>query len=229
MSHDDFDFEPLPGLPAALPEGERLLWQGSPDWRSLAARAYHVRKVAAYFGILMAWRVGVGVFEGHTASAILLSCLFLAALGGMAVGVLALLAYLNARSTVYSITSRRILLRHGVAVPLTMNVPFSRIDNAALKTFANGTGDIAMSLMATDRIGYLISWPHVRPGKFTHPEPSFRALRDASAAASLLSVALAAEAGPDAVRTDRQTGLAPAPGTRPSGTRVPEPRTAAVA
>ena len=32
MSHDDFAFEPRRGLPAVLPDGERLLWQGSPRW-----------------------------------------------------------------------------------------------------------------------------------------------------------------------------------------------------
>jgi hypothetical protein len=31
---DDFAGEPIPGLPADLPEGEKLLWQGSPGWRS---------------------------------------------------------------------------------------------------------------------------------------------------------------------------------------------------
>ena len=32
----DFNFEPQPGLPAPLPQGEDLLWQGSPDARLLA-------------------------------------------------------------------------------------------------------------------------------------------------------------------------------------------------
>ncbi len=66
MSHDDFSFEPRRGLPALLPEGERLLWQGSPRWQSLAVRAYQVRKVAVYFGILVAWRIAAGVNAGHS-------------------------------------------------------------------------------------------------------------------------------------------------------------------
>ena len=53
MRHDDFEFEPVRGLPAMLPPGERLLWQGNPAWRSLAIRAYHVRKVALYFAVLV--------------------------------------------------------------------------------------------------------------------------------------------------------------------------------
>jgi hypothetical protein len=52
MSHDDFEFEPIRGLPAMLPAGERLLWQGTPNWRGLAVRSYHVRKIAAYFAFL---------------------------------------------------------------------------------------------------------------------------------------------------------------------------------
>lgn len=226
MSHDDFAFEPVPGLPAALPQGERLLWQGSPQWGSLAVRAYHVRKVAVYFGALVVWRIGVGVYNGHALADIGVSCAFLIVLGGIAVGVLTLLAYFNARSTVYSITSRRVLLRHGVAVPLTMNVPFRLIDDAALKTFGDHTGDIALRLPDQERIGYLITWPHLRPGKITRPQPSLRALGDAQEAAGILAAALAVDAGVEAVRV-------PAAETPvPAGERarvLPRPRSAAVA
>jgi hypothetical protein len=195
MSHDDFDFEPIRGLPAMLPAGEKLLWQGSPEWKSLAIRAYHVRKIGIYFLLLVLWRIGAGIGAGHAPSAIVSSCLILAGLGSIAIGVLALLAYCNARSTVYSITSRRVLLRHGIAVPLTMNVPHTLIDNAALKSFSNGTGDIALTLSRRERAGYLITWPHVRPRRFARPEPSFRALTDAADAAQILRLALTAQAG----------------------------------
>ena len=30
MHHDDFKFEPVRGLPEALPEDEHILWQGAP-------------------------------------------------------------------------------------------------------------------------------------------------------------------------------------------------------
>jgi len=193
MSHDDFEFEPIRGLPAMLPPGETLLWQGSPRWESLAVHAYHVRKVAIYFCALALWRIAVGIHNHHTATAVAASCLFLLALGGIAIGVLSVLAYLNARSTVYSITTRRLLLRHGVAVPLTMNIPFTQIESADLRNFADGTGDIALRIAREQRIGYLITWPHLRPGQITRPAPSFRALSDAAHAARLLGAALAAE------------------------------------
>jgi hypothetical protein len=210
MSDHDFDFEPIRGLPALLPAGEKLLWQGSPEWKSLAIHAYHVRKIAIYFLLLVLWRIGVGMSSGHTASAIATSCLVLGGLGCIAIGVLALLAYCNARSTVYSITSRRVLLRHGIAVPLTMNVPYTLVDNAALKNFSDGTGDIALALSRRDRVGYLITWPHVRPGRFARPEPSFRALTDAAAAARILGVALAAQGAPADAAPAAATAAAPA-------------------
>jgi hypothetical protein len=76
-----------------------------------------------------------------------------------------------------------------------MNVPHALIDNAAVKSFSNGTGDIALTLLRRERVGYLIAWPHVRPGRFARPEPSFRALTDAAAAARILGLALSAQAG----------------------------------
>ena len=53
---NEYETEPVPGLPERLPAGERMLWQGGPRWQTLARRAFHVRKVAAYFGFLMLWR-----------------------------------------------------------------------------------------------------------------------------------------------------------------------------
>jgi len=224
MSHDDFAFEPIPGLPAELPRSESLLWQGSPDWKSLAIRAYHVRKIAVYFLALVLWRIGDGLYEGHEASAIAVSCLFLAALCLLAIGVLSLLAYLNARSAVYSITSRRVLLRHGVAVPMTMNLPLKFIDCAALKTFSNGTGDIALKLPKEQRISYLITWPHLRPGRVTRPEPSFRALRDARTAAQVLSAALTAQIATDSAGVPPNTYQVNPGAAKPSTPHSPSAR-----
>ena len=50
----EYDFEPVRGLPEALPEGEEILWQGAPDWAGFAVHALHVRLVTAYFAVLAA-------------------------------------------------------------------------------------------------------------------------------------------------------------------------------
>ena len=197
MSHDDFAFEPRRGLPGVLPPGERLLWQGTPNWRGLAVRSYHVRKIAAYFALLALWRAAVGVAGGQSVASLAIGAGFIAVLGVAAIATLAGLAYLNARSAVYSITTRRVLVRQGVAVPVTLNLPLQYIEAAGLRLFRDGTGDIALTIGHAQRIAFIINWPHLKPGRFTRPEPSLRALDDAREAARILAGALAAESVPD--------------------------------
>jgi hypothetical protein len=86
--HDDFAFEPTPGLPEKLPEGENLLWQGSPDWRALARSAFHVRKVALYFALLLAWTMATDMMDGAPMADMAMSALWLLASGAIAVGIL---------------------------------------------------------------------------------------------------------------------------------------------
>ncbi len=49
--------EPIRGLPGHLPAGEHILWQGSPDWRTLSRSALKAHWVAVYFGGLAVWNV----------------------------------------------------------------------------------------------------------------------------------------------------------------------------
>ena len=44
-------------LPAPLPVGERVIWQGKPSFTGLALRSFHIREVAIYFGLLLVWRL----------------------------------------------------------------------------------------------------------------------------------------------------------------------------
>jgi len=50
----EHEWEAAPGLPSALPAGERVVWQGAPNWKRLAIHAFHVRKVALYFAFMLA-------------------------------------------------------------------------------------------------------------------------------------------------------------------------------
>ncbi len=211
MNHDDFAFEPVRGLPAALPRGESLLWQGSPQWWPLALGAYHLGKVALYFLALFLWRVGSGLASGSGIGASLGSGVPMLVLGTIACVILGSLAYASARSAVFSITTARIIMRHGIAVPTTMNVPFELLQGAALKRVTESNGDLAMRLRDDQRSGYLISWPYVRPGRLAHPEPCFRALSDAGKAAKTLADAMLAHSGPALVRRE-----VPVPDVAPS-------------
>lgn len=188
----EHDAEPIPGLPDRLPAGERMLWQGSPAWWPLAKSAFHVRAVAVYFALLAAWRVVSVHADGAGVADALMAALIALALGAAAVGLLGLIAWLMARTTLYTLTSRRLIFRIGVAFPMTVNLPFKVIDAASLKAGAADAGDIALEVRADQRLSYLIMWPYVRPWRFARPQATLRALPRAAQVAAHLSAALAA-------------------------------------
>jgi hypothetical protein len=196
------------GLPAPLPPGERLLWQGAPRWGALARRAFHVRKLAIYCAVLVAWRVVADVSDGQPPAAVALGALWLSPFVLGAVGIPVLLAWLFSRTTVYTITSRRVVLRSGVALPMTLNIPFRVVASAALKTYRDGTGDIPLVLAGSDRISYLHLWPNARPWRVTRPEPMLRGVPDGAGVAEILAGALAAAAGPAPPEQSQERGSA---------------------
>lgn len=217
--HDDFAAEPVRGLPQRLPEGERLLWQGSPRWWALACEVFHIRAVAGYFVALMAWRAGAKLAEGADPLYALGTGLSLLPLAAGGVGLLALLAAVIARAAVYTITSKRIVMRIGVAFTATFNIPFQAIGRADLRARRAGAGDIVLQVLPPARIGYLHLWPHVRPWRLARPEPMLCGLPDAAAAAQIL--AAAARAALPAESSPPPLPASPAPQVR--GARAPEP------
>lgn len=183
------------GLPDELPAGEQLLWQGAPSWRALCVRAFHVRKVAAYFGLLVLWRAAAGAADGADAAAIATACASLLALAVAAIGILALLAWLSSRTTIYSITSQRVVFRCGIALSMDLNFPYRAIGAAGLSLHGDGTGDIALTLPKGTRIAYLNLWPHARPWHLRAPQPTLRCVPQAARVADLLSRSLTAATG----------------------------------
>ena len=193
-NHDDFDFEPVRGLPQMLPQGERMLWQGAPRWQDLAVHAFHVRKVIWYFAGLTLLAGVLRLAEGENFAYAARPFQWLMPMGLVAAALLAGLAYLSARTSVYTITTKRVVMRIGMALPVTLNLPFSQIDGAALRSLSNGSGDIPLKVTKKERIAYLLLWPHARPFHFTHPQPALRCVPRADDVASLLAAALAGTA-----------------------------------
>ena len=186
--HDD---EAEPGLPAPLPAGERLLWRGAPDWRVLLRSGFHFNKFALYFGVLVAWRAVATLADGGSTGAALATTFWTVPLAALALGFIAGLAWLVARTAVYTITDRRVVMRVGIVLTVTFNLPLRRIEAARLHATAGRSGDIALALNAEDRIGYLHLWPHVRPWRLARTEPTLRALPQAEQVALVLADALA--------------------------------------
>ena len=174
--HHEHEFEAAPGLPERLPADERLLWQGAPQWRQVAVHVFHVRTLAIYFAAMMLLQATylLGEPERNLFKPLLLSFL----LSIISLSILSLMAWLTARTALYTLTNKRVVMRIGVVLTLTFNLPLRMLAAASLKTNADGTGDIALKLAGNDHIAWLNLWPHARPWALRHPEPSMRCIAD---------------------------------------------------
>ena len=166
------------------------MWQGAPAFPDLAFRALHVRTVLAYFTLLFVWSVGMSMSDGASFLGAFWIALRLVPVALAAAAILGFYAWLAARGTVYTITTRRVVMRFGVALPMTLNIPFSVIGNVAVRTYRDGTGDVPLTLSG-ERVSYIALWPHVRPWRTARPEPMLRTVPDAARVAKILANALA--------------------------------------
>ncbi len=206
----EHEFEAVHGLPEALPAGEVPLWQGSPDALLMARQALHLDLLLVYFGGLLAWR-GIGSWvDGASTGHILMGLAGMLPLVLLALGLLSVIAWLIARTTVYTVTNRRVVMRVGVVLSITFNLPYAQIASAGFRPrgarAASGQqgGDIVLSLAGSDRIAYLHLWPHVRPWQLKRTQPMLRGLADAGAVAQILAQALQQA---EAVRASQTTAL----------------------
>lgn len=198
----EHEIEPVPGLPERLPKGERMLWQGSPRWQTLALTAFHVRALAVYFALLAVWRGLTSAYDGNAFGIVLADIVSVVPIAAIAIGVLCILAWAIGRSTLYTITSERLVMRYGMALPKCINIPFKTIEGAGLHLRADGSGDIPVSLTKANKVAYLVLWPHARPWRLGHAEPMLRSIPDARRAADHLATALAAHAGAQGAALD---------------------------
>lgn len=191
----EHEFEPAFGLPEPLPKGELMLWQGAPAFSDLALRVFHLRKAAIYFAVLIASRAVFLGYSGQGFLDVVYGLMLPVLLAGVALGALATLAWLTASTTAYTLTDQRVVMRIGIVLTLTFNLPLKRIETAGLQIHKNGFGDIPLALNGGDRIGWLNLWPHARPWRIAKPEPMLRCIPNAPALALQLQNAWAAATG----------------------------------
>jgi len=204
-NHDDFDFEHSPGIPAPLPPGEHILWQGSPDRWEIAKSAFHIRKIAVYFALILIIQMASSLLtDSATPVASSLKTVLLSFAG---LGILGTLAWLTARVTIYTITNKRVLIRFGIALQITINLPFSQISAADMRVGKNGFGDLPLTLKDSRRVNYLVLWPHVRPWNFSRPQPMLRSIANVEHVARILSATVVQE-NPESSADTSVTGRA---------------------
>ncbi|VVS99895.1 Photosynthetic complex assembly protein [Sphingomonas sp. EC-HK361] len=199
----EYDNEPIPGLPGLLPKDERILWQGSPDWRVLARTAFHTRLTAGYFAVLALAALASGGTLGAAATV---------GVGLVGVALLHVLAWASARATIYTLTNRRIVFRIGIALPKCINLPLGVIGAVDATVRSDGSGDLPLHVAGAQRIGYAGLWPHARPWHLAVPQPMLRAIPDAERVGALIARTCLA-ANPDGAIAPLETpGAAPAYG-----------------
>lgn len=186
-------------LPEALPANEHILWQCAPNWRSVFRRAMHGRTLAIYFAVLLVLRAANVLWDGGSVTDAVVAVLWLAPIALFALGVVALVAWLTARSTWYTLTDRRVIMRIGIVLEITFNFPYKVIDDVGLRLYPNGTGDIPFRFMEGEQIAYVHLWPHARPWRVRRTEPMLRCVPDAARVAELLARAIASQSGGSAL------------------------------
>lgn len=184
--------ERIRGVPAPLPPGERVRWQGAPEWRALAVHVFHLRKLAIYFALLLAWRAVLATGEARPVAYFAVGAVTLAACFAAAAGMAVLLAVLSARSTTYAITDRRLVMQVGMVLPATVNVPLRQVQSADVRAYRDGTGDLAVRMEGSDRLAYFLLWPHARPWRLNPTEPALRCVPDPHDVGEILRQAVAA-------------------------------------
>jgi hypothetical protein len=113
-------------------------------------------------------------------------------LSALVIGAVLVYAAITARTTIYAITDRRVVMRVGVVLPTTINIPFHTIGAASAGEYKDGTGQISLAILPPDRLGFIHLWPHVRAWKLRWPEPTLRGLRETSKVAAIIRDAAAA-------------------------------------
>ncbi len=198
-------------LPQKLPDGETILWQGRPDTWALAKEALSLKWVAAYCVLVAFWRVGtlIDLMPFWAAVSAAVPFVMVGLLGG---AILVALAGWQARSTLYTVTTGRVILQIGAALSVTLNLPLSQIEGADLDLRKSGTGTIALQLKpGSARLSYLVCWPHVRPWRMNPTQPALRCIPGADAVAKTLAAAagVRSTAADTEVETKTATGSLP--------------------
>ena len=186
MNGHTHEFEPTFGFPESLPASEKVLWQGSPCAWLIARRIFFLPHLFFYFLTLSCLALILNS-EVLTLKDLFIKFLSYMSLGMVAIFLLLAISYFISSTTVYSVTDKRVVMRIGIVLNLSLNIPFSKIETAAYKEYPDKSGDISLNLVPDNKIAYLHLWPHCRPWFFSSPRPRLSCLKDAEVVASRLT------------------------------------------
>jgi hypothetical protein len=97
------------------------------------------------------------------------------------------LAAVYSRTTRYSLTNERLIIKTGAAITIHINLPLQQIIGADLREYSDDTGDITLQVSQADKLYWLLMWPNVRSWWVRPLRPVLRGLKDAPTVAHLLA------------------------------------------
>jgi hypothetical protein len=180
----EYEGEPIEGLPEVLPEGESLIWQGRPTVGAMLKRVFFVPQLAAYFGLLIGGHTIYRLTESVPVAQVLGTLVWQSGLAATVLLLLIWLARAYAKSILYTLTTSRLVIRSGVALPMMVNIPIEQIISADLRVHRDGTGDIVLSASADRQLYWVLLWPNVSAWYSRPVRPCLRGLSDPDFAAS---------------------------------------------
>jgi len=183
MGMTEYEDEPVEGLPDYLPEGETLVWQGRPTVAAMARRVFFIPHLALYFGLLIAGHAVYRLMEGVSAAQVMGTFVWQAGLAATVLVLLAWLARSYAASVMYTLTSERLVIRSGVALPMMVNIPIEQITAADMRVYRDGTGDIVLTPIADRKLHWVLLWPNVSAWYSRPIRPLLRGLAEPHRAA----------------------------------------------
>ena len=183
MGMTEYEDEPVEGLPDFLPEGETMVWQGRPTVAAMARRVFFIPHLALYFGLLIAAHTVYRLMEGVSAAQVMGTFVWQAGLAATVLVLLAWLARSYAASVMYTLTSERLVIRSGVALPMMVNIPIEQITAADMRVYRDGTGDIVLTPVADRKLHWVLLWPNVSAWYSRPIRPLLRGLTEPHRAA----------------------------------------------
>ena len=182
------DKTPPKDVLSVIPENEEVIWHGRPNLRRFSLSALGLRYLMLYLLI-----ISITTFSsnfGNLTLLLFLQMMFPYIISCCLAGIiLVMIGISQVIPTVYVITSKRIIIKSGLALIFMLNVPFDKVANIDKKVFNDGCGDISFKLIGNKRIPFFAGWPSVRPWYFNDPEPTFRCIPDVDVVAFKLTSA----------------------------------------
>ena len=185
-----------------LAPGEARLWQGRPQFRRVAFDVFHARGIAVYFVGLLALDAYQAWAKQIPLTLAIHNSVPLVLIIGLAMGMLLAAAWLVGLTTRYEVTDRRVILRYGMALPVTLSLPYSQIVKVSVAINPDHTGDVALVLKEGNHMPYLKLWPLARAWHLSHSEPMLRGMPQAAVVGALVARSLAARVALLAAKTD---------------------------